>query len=105
MGIIKSDPVTKIKTKMHFSEHDDSYVLETQQDADEILAGNLASRNSYRGSWERHGEWGDLYARIPLGVWYDLKRQGIADDEAALRRWLDDRDNQVFRRRPGRLSK
>lgn len=105
MGIIKSDPIAKIQTKMHYSDADDSYVLETRQDANEILEGNKASLASYRGAWESHAEWGDLYARIPVSVWYDLKRQGIADDEKGLRRWLDDRDNLVFRRRPGKLSR
>jgi hypothetical protein len=36
-------------------------------------------------------------------VYYELKRQGIADDPKALKKWLNDRDNQVFRTRAGTL--
>jgi hypothetical protein len=36
-------------------------------------------------------------------VYYDLKRRGIADDPAALKKWLNDGDNRVFRTREGTL--
>jgi hypothetical protein len=36
-------------------------------------------------------------ARIPLVVWRQLQRLGITQDRAALNRWLNDRDNRVFR--------
>lgn len=90
---------------MHYHHADDTAIVSHEQDDKEILEGNKASYNSYRRATDPHGEWGDLYARIPLVVWGRLVEQGIAFDETALREWLDDRDNIVFRRRPGRLSK
>ena len=36
-------------------------------------------------------------ARIPLVIWRQLQRLGITNDEAALNRWLNHRDNAVFR--------
>ena len=36
-------------------------------------------------------------ARIPLVIWRRLQQLGITKDEAALNRWLNDRDNRVFR--------
>ena len=50
-------------------------------------------------------KYGDLarVASIPLSVYYDLKRRGIADDPAALKKWLNDPDNRAFRTRGGTL--
>jgi hypothetical protein len=42
-------------------------------------------------------------ASIPLSVYYELKRQGIADDPKALRKWLNQSENQAFRTREGTL--
>lgn len=103
--VLSSDPVTKQAKVMHYSDHDDTYVIAEHQNADAILEANLAQRNSYRGKWEQHGEWGDHYARIPAVVYGDLLRKGIAKDEKRFRKWLDDRDNLPFRLRPGSLSK
>ena len=36
-------------------------------------------------------------ARIPMVIWQQLQRLGITKDEAALNRWLNERDNAVFR--------
>lgn len=36
-------------------------------------------------------------ARIPLVIWRQLQRLGITNDEKALNRWLNDRNNRVFR--------
>ena len=42
-------------------------------------------------------------ASIPLSVYYELKRKGIADDPKGFRKWLNDGDNRVFRTRAGTL--
>ncbi|HEY2416803.1 MAG TPA: hypothetical protein VGH84_02715 [Steroidobacteraceae bacterium] len=36
-------------------------------------------------------------ARIPLVIWQQLQRLGITRDEKALNRWLNGRDQRVFR--------
>jgi hypothetical protein len=36
-------------------------------------------------------------ASIPLVIWRQLQMLGITRDEAALNKWLDERDNRVFR--------
>ena len=36
-------------------------------------------------------------ARIPIVIWRQLQRLGIAQDEKRLNAWLNDRDNAVFR--------
>jgi hypothetical protein len=44
-------------------------------------------------------------ARLPLHVYFELKRKGIADDKEAFAKWLDDPANSAWRTRPGRVSK
>jgi hypothetical protein len=75
------------------------YVVETVQDVSKIAEFNKRQYN------ETPGKYGDVnkVASIPLSVYYQLKRQGIADDPVALKKWLNDSENQVFRTRAGKL--
>lgn len=104
---ISSDPVKKVTKTFHAGQDTDGseFWVEGKQDITEIAELNKFEYNTYRKATDRHGEWGDHYARIPAIVWGDLLRRGIAQDEKALRKWLDQPENQVFRRRPGNLSK
>lgn len=103
--VMDYDPLTRTLNRMHFCEHDDTFVIETVQDASPTLDLNKASmaQTDERAPW-RDGI-GEKVASIPTGVWEDLMRSGLAYDDKALRRWLDDRDQSVFRTRPGRLSR
>ncbi len=87
--------------KMHFHE-DGGITLETQQDVSAIVEANKAAYNQVdeRANWK-----GDMHrvGSVPMSIYYDLKRRGILDDQAALKRWLNDPENQVFRTRPGRV--
>jgi hypothetical protein len=104
--LISSDPVTKKAKEFHKGQDEGSeYWIEEKQDVGGIIDLNKAEYASYRKATDAHAEMGDHYARIPSVVWGDLLRKGIAQDEKRLRKWLDDRDNLVFRRRPGSLSK
>lgn len=96
--IFSQDPTTGITKYWHVSDKGE-YVIETVQDVSKIADLNRAEYN------ESPSKWGDVnkVASIPLPVYYDLKRRGIADDPKALRKWLNDRDNQVFRTRAGTL--
>lgn len=75
------------------------YVVETRQDVSAIVQANKRQMN------DDTGKWGDInkVASIPLSVYYDLKRRGIADDPKALRKWMNDPDNRVFRTKGGTL--
>jgi hypothetical protein len=42
-------------------------------------------------------------ASIPLTVYYDLKQKGILDDQTAMKKWLNDPDNELFRTRKGKV--
>lgn len=63
-----------------------------------------AAKASYNNTDER-AKWGEMawVARIPNSIYYDLKRKGIADDPKRMKAWLNERDNQAFRTRPGRV--
>jgi hypothetical protein len=38
-----------------------------------------------------------------MALFYKLKQQGIIDDPKKMKAWLNDRDNQLFRTRAGRV--
>ena len=104
--MISHDPVTKTTKTFHKGQRDgEEFYISTEQDVTDIIEKSKHRYNSFRGAWEKHGEWGDKYAEIPASVWGDLIKSGIANDEKRLRKWLDDRDQLAFRQRPGRLSK
>lgn len=96
--IFSQDPATGITKYWHVNSNGE-YVIETAQDVSTIADSNKRHYN------DNTGRWGDMQrvASIPLPVYYELKRQGIADDPKALKKWLNDRDNQVFRTRAGTL--
>ena len=101
---LQADPIRKKTTTMHIDRNADDYVIESKQDVTDI-----AERNKARMALvDENAKWGDMtqVAEIPVQVWFDhLVPSGIANDEKRLRKWLDDRDNLLFRTRPGRLSK
>lgn len=97
--IFDTDPVTGITRYWHMTDKGE-FVIETEQRI-EVDESNTRARNST----DRRTKWGDMsrVASIPLSVYYDLKRRGIADDPKAMKRWLNDADNRVFRTREGVL--
>ena len=92
------DPQLGITKYWHVKDNGE-FVVETVQDISGIAEYNKRSYNS------TDKKWNDLnkVASIPLSVYYDLKRKGIADDPVALKKWMNDSDNQVFRTRQGVL--
>jgi hypothetical protein len=92
------DRLTRKQENWH-SENDGGVVLETAQDVSDIIEANKADYNAGAGFA------GDMrhVARIPLVVYDDLMRRGIAQDPARLKAWLNDPDNRLFRSHPGRV--
>jgi hypothetical protein len=78
-------------------------VFETIHDVEPILEANKLFMNDV-DERARYGEM-DRVASIPLDIYLELDRKGIAKDPVAFKRWLDDPDNRAFRTRPGRLSR
>lgn len=94
------DPLLGITKYWHVKDNGE-FAVETVQDT--TTAFDLNRREFNEQSDGKN--WRDVnkVASIPLSVYYDLKRKGIADDPAALKRWLNDADNRVFRTRGGTL--
>jgi hypothetical protein len=92
-----ADPAPGITRYWHVKDNGE-YVIETEQRLD-IDDSNTRQRNMT----DKRTAWGDVnkVASIPLSVYYRLKREGIADDPKALKKWLNDPDNRVFRTREG----
>jgi hypothetical protein len=78
-----------------------TFRLVTEQEVTPILEDSKAQYNNTdaRAKW---GEWAKV-ATIPLSILHDLKKKGVADDPAKMKRWLNDPDNRYFRTRPGRV--
>ena len=77
--------------------------LEDVTDVTEMVETNVGQFNNYdeRTPWNTAGAGFNKVASIPMGLYMEMKKKGVIDDPKALRRWLNDRDNLVFRTRPG----
>jgi hypothetical protein len=86
-------------TTTYFHADADGHHIQTVQDVATVIESAKQSFNSTdeRAKW---GEWTRV-ASIPVALYFELKAKGIADDPKAMKRWLNDRDNSLFRTRPG----
>jgi hypothetical protein len=96
--IFDRDPKTGITQYWHVKDNGE-YVIETVQDVSGIAKANKRAYNETPNNYRDVNR----VASIPISVYYELKRQGIVDDPKALRKWLNDGDNRVFRTRAGTL--
>ena len=98
--VFSHDPMTGI-TKYWHDNQDGTVTIESDQDVAAIMDSNKTGRKDV----DKHSKWGDMsrVASIPLTVYYDLKQKGILDDQVALRKWLNDPDNELFRTRKGKV--
>ena len=98
--------VTGIKRLFHFDDETEQVTIETQQTLDDVLVGTKVLRDAHdeRARWNHKGIGLNLVAQVPMVLLYEMKRRGIDErDQTALRKWLNDPDNVVFRTRPGRV--
>lgn len=98
--LFSHDPLTGITKYWHDNE-DGSVTVESDQDVSSIMGSNQTGRKEV----DKHTKWGDMsrVASIPLTLYYDLKQKGILDDQAAMKKWLNDPDNELFRTRKGKV--
>ena len=98
------DPVTGVKQWFHMEDGDDHFVIQTEQPTEDLVEANKDAFNSFDSGRDK---WGEMIgqrtrvASIPMNVYLELRRKGVLQDQAALKRWLNDPDNAVFRTRPG----
>lgn len=90
-----------ITRSWHYDADKDEATIQTQQDVTAIIEEN---KDEFAQVDER-ARWGEFnrVASIPLSVYYEMKKQGKLDDQAYMKRWLNDPDNRHFRVRPGEV--
>jgi hypothetical protein len=99
--LIRSDPLIGTRTEWYEDPVTEDITIATTRDDEAILDANVADFNTR----ERHSPHGELamVARVPMPKLMELMRLGIAQDDKAFRKWLNDPDNRKFRVRPGRV--
>ena len=85
----------------HYNSETDEATIETKQDVTAIIEENRQDFN-LQEKHSKYGEWNKV-ASIPLSIFYELKAQGKLDDQAYMKRWLNDPENRYFRTRPGQV--
>ena len=101
--VLDYDPATGITQWFHYDEITGDIGLETKQDVTAVIEGTKGAFNPVdeRAPWK-----GAVHkvASIPLVIYNELaKISNNFKDQRVIRKWLNDRDNSVFRTRPGRV--
>jgi hypothetical protein len=96
--LLDFDPLTGISHTFHMDEGTGMVTITAEQDAAVLIEANKAEYNE-------HLEWGEWrrVASIPMTEYARLLATGRADDQKAMKRWLNDSDNRHFRTRHGWL--
>lgn len=97
--LLSFDPVLGISRYFHAADDGNSFVIETEQECEPIIEEN---KQVYNDAPARMGGMVRV-ASLPTSIYFKLKREGIADDPVAFKRWLSDPDNRFFRTHPGAL--
>jgi hypothetical protein len=101
--LLKADPIRRRQTTFHFNEGDESFALVSKQDIQPVLERNHEMRRHFSSAMDPHGEWGSYVGSIPVVIWEELERQGIAQDDKALLKWLQQPENRDLKIHPGRF--
>lgn len=90
-----------IKRIWHYNDENDEATIQTQQDVTDIIEENKQEFNQV----DERARWGEFsrVASIPLSLYYELKKEGKLEDQAYMKRWLNDPENRHFRTRPGEV--
>jgi hypothetical protein len=99
--IFDVNPDLGITRTWHYNDETDEATIQTQQDVTAIVEEN---KNEFNQVDER-AKWGEFsrVASIPLSLYYELKKEGKLEDQAYMKRWLNDPENRHFRTRPGEV--
>lgn len=96
------NPDTGITRTWHYNDLTDEATIQTTQDLTAVIEANkrdLAATDE-KANWK--GEWHHV-ASIPESLYYQMKAEGKIDDQAYMKKWLNDADNKFFRTRPGKV--
>jgi hypothetical protein len=101
--LIDANPQAGIETWHHYDPVTEECHIETRKFVQDIIAVTKAEFASVdeRARWK--DGMGSKVASIPMCIYFELKERGILDDQKAMKAWLNNRDNMVFRTRPGKI--
>lgn len=94
------DPQTGITRWFHYDHATDEFHIETEQNVTDLVEINTEISKEDTG---RFADGMHRVASIPMTIYMQLKAEGILEDKDRLRRWLNERDNRVFRTRLGQV--
>ena len=99
--LFDKDDALGITRIWHYDADTDKATIETRQAVSKIIDEN---KQEYAQIDEnaRWGEWTRV-ASIPMSIYFQLKREGKLDDEAYMKKWLNNPDNKYFRTRSGEV--
>jgi hypothetical protein len=103
------DPVSGNVTTFHYDHVVDKFTLETSVDLQPLIDTTREMYKEAPTHWRGTSALGHHVASIPAVLWPELAKKGIMypggriKDKAKLKEWLNDRDSQAFRTRPGRI--
>lgn len=107
MRVLSCDPALRVLQRFRYDHTDDTFVVEKVQDVEDILEYNKTSYAYHNHKANRQWYSDSLHkvASIPQVVIDHYRARGIdlMTDDEALRRFLNDPDNRLFRTRPGRV--
>lgn len=93
-----TNPLTGSESIFHYDHSNDTFIIEEISDVEDLIAQNRELRNDS----QRGGDFRKV-ASIPMNVYMDLVAKGITRDPKAFAKWLNDRDNRVFRTHEGKV--
>lgn len=98
--VISRNDDAGITSYFHYDRGTGGFTVEDRQDVEPVLEINKAQANEIASGWK-----GDFHhiARIPNTIMENLRKEGILDDPKRFKAWLNERDNRLFRTRPGRV--
>jgi hypothetical protein len=100
------DPFAQATETFYFDHTDDTFIIDRVVDVEPVMEFNKALANATPDRWQ--GDWHHV-AKIPDVVMANLAKQGIVTaagrilDLPKFKAWLNDRENQAWRTRPGRV--
>ena len=99
--LFSTDADQGITRTFHYDDETGKATIQTQQDVTAIIEENKQeyAQVDERARW---GEWSRV-ASIPMSIYFQLKAEGKLDDQEYMKKWLNDKDNQYFRTRAGKV--
>jgi len=100
--VLSKNPEARTVQVFHSDPVEQKWHIQNVQDVEPIAEAAKATFNTT----DERARWGEgmvHVARIPNVIFWELEKKGITKDAKAFTRWLNERDNRVFRTRPGRV--